>query len=157
VARFGDAMGEQKAPATVWRYVSSVSTFHRADGVANPVEAMAVKLALKRLHRAKGRAQAQAAPLNRPELVWGFRCQADFGGASLVSAKATRWLDRLDVGEVKIADRLQDSGQRAVLQVFRQRFEPCGVLCLQIHQFSDGVTPAPDTAATVVRSAGADD
>jgi hypothetical protein len=30
---------------------------------------MAVKLALKRLHRAKGRAQAQAAPLNRPELT----------------------------------------------------------------------------------------
>jgi len=50
----------------VRRYVSSVSTFHRAAGLANPVEAMAVKLALKRLHRAYGRAQAQAAPLNRP-------------------------------------------------------------------------------------------
>jgi integrase len=46
--------------------VSSLSTFHRAAGLANPVEAMAVKLALKRLRRAKGRAQAQAAPLNRP-------------------------------------------------------------------------------------------
>ena len=66
VARFIDEMGEQKKPATVRRYVSSVSTFHRAAGLANPVEAMAVKLALKRLHRAKGRAQAQAAPLNRP-------------------------------------------------------------------------------------------
>jgi integrase len=66
VARFIDEIGEQKAPATVRRYVSSLSTFHRAARVANPVEAQAVKLALKRLHRAKGRAQAQAAPLNRP-------------------------------------------------------------------------------------------
>lgn len=37
---------------------------HRAAGVANPCEAQTVKLALKRLHREHGRAQAQAAPLN---------------------------------------------------------------------------------------------
>ena len=66
VALFIDAMGEQKATATVRRYVSSIASFHRAAGMANPTEAMAVKLALKRLHRAKGRAQLQAGPLNRP-------------------------------------------------------------------------------------------
>jgi integrase len=64
IAAFIDAMGAQKAPATVRRYVSSVSTFHRAADVQNPCEAMAVKLALKRLHREKGRAQQQAAPVN---------------------------------------------------------------------------------------------
>lgn len=63
VAAFIDTMGASKAPATVRRYVSSVSTFHRAAGVANPCEVLAVKLALKRMHREKGRAQAQAAPL----------------------------------------------------------------------------------------------
>jgi hypothetical protein len=35
-----------------------------AAGVANPCETQAVKLALKRMHRERGRAQAQAAPVN---------------------------------------------------------------------------------------------
>ena len=57
-------MAASKAPAPVRRYVSSVATFHRAAGVANPCAAQAVKLALKRMHRERGLAQAQAAPLN---------------------------------------------------------------------------------------------
>ena len=64
VAAFIDAMAASKAPATVRRYVSSVATFHRAAKVANPCEAQAVKLALKRMHRERGLAQTQAAPLN---------------------------------------------------------------------------------------------
>lgn len=64
VAVFIDAMAASKAPATVRRYVSSVATFHRAAKATNPCEADVVKLALKRLHRERGRAQAQAAPLN---------------------------------------------------------------------------------------------
>jgi site-specific recombinase XerD len=64
VAAFIDAMAASKAPATVRRYVSSVATFHRAAAVANPCEAQTVKLALKRMHRERGLAQAQAAPLN---------------------------------------------------------------------------------------------
>ena len=64
IAAFIDAMAASKAPATVRRYVSSVATFHRAAKVANPCEAQAVKLALKRMHRERGLAQAQAAPLN---------------------------------------------------------------------------------------------
>jgi hypothetical protein len=47
VAAFIDTMAASKAPAMVRRYVSSVATFHRAAGVANPYEA-----------------QAQGAPLN---------------------------------------------------------------------------------------------
>jgi integrase len=57
-------MTEIKAPVTVRRYASSVSTFHRAAGVPNPCEALAVKLALKRMHRERGRGQGQAAPVN---------------------------------------------------------------------------------------------
>jgi integrase len=64
VAAFIDAHGASKAPATVRRYVSSVATFHRAAGAANPCTAMTVTLALKRLHRAQGREQRQAAPIN---------------------------------------------------------------------------------------------
>ena len=65
VAAFVDAMAEVKAPATVRRYVSSIATFHRAARLSNPCEDDAVRLALKRMHRAKGRAQAQATALTR--------------------------------------------------------------------------------------------
>lgn len=46
VAAFVDAMAATKAPATVRRYVSSVSIFHRAAKVENPCETQKVKLAL---------------------------------------------------------------------------------------------------------------
>ena len=65
LVRFIDAMSATKSPATIRRYVSSVATFHRAAKLPSPTEALEVKLALKRLHREKGRAQAQAAPLTR--------------------------------------------------------------------------------------------
>jgi len=64
VVAFIDAMAVVKATATVRRYVSSVSAFHRAAEVVNPCAAQAVKLALKRMHNARGRAQHQAEPLN---------------------------------------------------------------------------------------------
>ena len=64
VAAFIDTMARLKAPATVRRYVSSVITFHRAAGLGSPAEALEVKAALKRMHRERGRAQAQAAPVN---------------------------------------------------------------------------------------------
>jgi integrase len=64
VAAFIDAMAASKAPATVRRHVSSIATFHRAAGVANPCDGPDVKLALKRMHRALGRAQRQAAPVS---------------------------------------------------------------------------------------------
>jgi site-specific recombinase XerD len=64
VAAFVDAMAASRAPSTVRRYVASVASFHRAAEVANPCETQAVKLALRRMHNAKGRAQVQASPLN---------------------------------------------------------------------------------------------
>jgi site-specific recombinase XerD len=65
VAAFVDAMGEVKAPATVRRYIASVSHLHRAAELPNPAVTTAVRLALKQLHRAKNRAQVQATPLLR--------------------------------------------------------------------------------------------
>jgi site-specific recombinase XerD len=68
VAGFIDALAATRAPASIRRDVSSIATFHRAAGVGSRTAAPEVTLALRRLHRAKGRAQAQAAPLNRPLL-----------------------------------------------------------------------------------------
>jgi site-specific recombinase XerD len=64
IAAYVDAAAASKAPATVRRYCASLGMFHRAAGVANPCEALAVNLALKRMHNAKGRAQVQPSGLN---------------------------------------------------------------------------------------------
>ncbi len=82
VAAFVSAMAATKAPATVRRYLSSVATFHRAAKLPNPCEAELVRLALRRLHREKGRAQVQAAPLNRG-LVDSMIAKAGVGTKSL--------------------------------------------------------------------------
>ncbi len=66
VVAFIDAMSEARAPATVQRYVSSIAMFHRAAGVPTPTDDLSVKLAMKRMHREKGRRQRQAAGLTRP-------------------------------------------------------------------------------------------
>lgn len=84
VAAFIDGMAAKKAPATVRRYVSSIATFHRAAGVANPCNDMVVNLALKRMHRDKGREQQQAREIT-DELV-----------VRLLAAAGTRLCDLRD-------------------------------------------------------------
>lgn len=62
-------MAAQRAPATVRRYVSSIAHLHRAAGVHPlPTNSELVRLALKRMHREKGRKQRQAHGARR-ELV----------------------------------------------------------------------------------------
>ena len=64
VAAFVMAMAEQRAPATVRRYVTSIAAYHRAAGVTNPCDSLLVKRELKRMHRVRGRAQRQAEPIS---------------------------------------------------------------------------------------------
>ena len=59
VAAFVDEMGRIKTPATVRRYVSSIATVHKALREANPVDSATVRFALQRMHRRRGRRQAQ--------------------------------------------------------------------------------------------------
>ncbi|MFE1599209.1 tyrosine-type recombinase/integrase [Methylobacterium sp. ID0610] len=68
VADFIDAQAEAKSRATVERYRSSIAMLHRAAGLANPCTDELVRLAMKRMSRAKGRRQKQAEPLNRPSI-----------------------------------------------------------------------------------------
>ena len=65
IAAFIDAMAETRAPATVRRYVASISHLHRAAGLANPCNDELVRLALRRMHRAKGRRGNQKLGLTR--------------------------------------------------------------------------------------------
>lgn len=65
VVAFIEAQGETKSRATLERYRSSIAALHRAAGLTNPCADEIVRLAVKRLNRAKGRRQEQAEPLNR--------------------------------------------------------------------------------------------
>ena len=66
VAAFVDAKAELRAPATVRRYVTSLAIAHRALGLERTIKSPPVQLALKRMHRKKGRRQGQAAGLTWP-------------------------------------------------------------------------------------------
>ncbi len=65
VARFVDEMCTAKRPATVRRYVSSVSHLHRAAELLNPAEHSLVRLALRRMNRSQGVEQRQAEAMTR--------------------------------------------------------------------------------------------
>ena len=66
LAAFVDAKAEERAPATVRRYVTSLGIAHRALGLEKTVKSPPVQLALKRMHRKKGRRQDQATGLTWP-------------------------------------------------------------------------------------------
>ena len=68
VAAFIDAKAEVRAPATVRRYVTSIGIAHRALGLEATLKSPQVRLALKRMHRRKGRRQGQATGL-----TWALR------------------------------------------------------------------------------------
>ena len=60
IAAFVDAMAKVRAPATVRRYVASIAAAHRALGLGKTARSEAVRRALQRMHRRKGRRQEQA-------------------------------------------------------------------------------------------------
>ena len=66
VAAFVDEMGRIKTPATVRRYTSSIATVHKALKETNPLDSAAVRFALQRMHRRRGRRQAQVQGLTWP-------------------------------------------------------------------------------------------
>ena len=66
IAAFVDAKAELRAPATVRRYVTSLTIAHRALGLGKVLKSPPVRLALQRMHREKGRRQDQAAGLTWP-------------------------------------------------------------------------------------------
>ena len=78
VVAFIDAMAGVRAPATVRRYVANIATLHKATRQQNPLETSPVKFALQRMHRQRGRRQAQVQGLTWPlrqKLIGVGRCQ----------------------------------------------------------------------------------
>ena len=66
VVDFVDEMARVRTPATVRRYVSSIAALHKALRQTSPLESAAVRFALQRMHRLRGRRQAQVQGLTWP-------------------------------------------------------------------------------------------
>ncbi len=77
IAEFIDAMSEIRKPATVSRYVSSLNHLHRAAGIPEPKHSQIVTLALRRMRRARGTRQAQAAAMTRDRIDRILACLGD--------------------------------------------------------------------------------
>ena len=121
LVRFIDERAEQRSPATVRRYVSSIATMHKAAGVPNPAVAPEVGLALKRMHRVKGRAQKQAVALTRrhvdrmlrksPSSLRGLRDRALLATAYDTLARRSE-LAAMELADFALAD---DGGDGTVI------------------------------------------
>ena len=97
-------MADVRASATVRRYVASITTVHRRIG--RSVDGAPVKLALGRMHRLRGRRQAQA-----HGLTWPLR-------ERLLAAAGDRLIDARNRALVAVAyDALLRRSELTSLQV----------------------------------------
>ena len=111
VVAFVDDMARVKTPATVRRYVSSIGTLHKALRQRNPLDSAAVRFALQRMHRCRGRRQAQV-----QGLTWPLRNRLlEAAGDRLIDARnrallAVGYDTLLRRSELPILDRVAGNG-----------------------------------------------
>ena len=125
VAAFVDAMAEVKAPATVRRYVTSIGMAQRALGLEKTLGSPAVRLALKRMHRKKGRRQDQAAgltwPLRRRLLDAAGNRPIDDRNRALLAVAYDAMLRRTELTSLEVSDFLEEIGGDGTLLVRRSK------------------------------------
>ena len=145
VAAFVDEMAKARAPATVRRYVSSIAAAHRAVGRGRTVKSAAVRLALQRMHRAKGCRQAQAGgltfPLRQRLLEAAGTALIDLRDRALVAVAYDGMLRRSELSALQVSDVVEEMGGDATLLVRRSKTDQEG--------FGDVVYLAPDTVGMV--------
>ena len=113
VAAFVDDMGQEKSPATVRRYVATIATVHKAMEQPNPLESTAVRFALQRMHRRRGRRQAQVQGLtwplrNRLLAAAGDRL-IDTRNRALLAAGYDTLLRRAELVALDVRDLMEES------------------------------------------------
>ena len=130
VAAFVDAMATERAPATVRRYVASIASAHRAMGLEKTTRSEPVRQALARMHRRKGRRQAQA-----KGLTWALLERLmDATGDSLIDARnrallAVAYDTLLRRGELvalQVADIVEEADGAATVLVRRSKTDAQG-------------------------------
>ena len=121
VVAFVDDMGRVKTPATVRRYVSSIATVHKALRQTNPLDSAAVRFALQRMHRLRGRRQAQVQGLtwplrNRLLEAAGDRL-IDIRNRALLAVGYDTLLRRSELVSLEVPDLLEEIDGTATLLV----------------------------------------
>ena len=130
VVAFIDDMARLKAPSTVRRYVSSIATLHKALGQTSPLESARVRFALQRMHRLRGRRQAQVQGLtwpmrNRLLQVAGDRL-IDVRNRALLGVAYDTLLRRSELVSLEVSDLLEDIDGSATLLVRSGKTDPDG-------------------------------
>ena len=145
VAAFVDDMGAVRAPATVRRYVASIAAAHRAIGRAKTVRSAAVQLALKRMHRARGRRQEQVCgltwPLRQRLLAATGGKPIDARNRALVAVAYDGMLRRSELSALQVDDLIEEMRGDATLLVRRAKTDQEGL--------GEVVYLAPDTVEMV--------
>ena len=130
VADFVDAMADDRAPATVRRYVATIGVAQRAAGLPEPARAAPVRLALQRMHRRRGRRQRQVHaltwPLRQRLIEAAGERLIDDRNRALVAVAYDGLLRRSEVTELAVADLAVEPPGWATLLVRRGKTDPEG-------------------------------
>ena len=130
VVAFVDDMGRVKTPATVRRYVASLAIVHKALRQPNPLESARVRFALQRMHRRRGRRQAQV-----HGLTWPLRTRLlaaagdrliDARNRALLAVGYDTLLRRSELVSLDVSDVLEDIDGTATLLVRAGKTDPDG-------------------------------
>ena len=130
VAAFVDDMAGIKTPATVRRYVSSIAALHKVLRQPNPLDSASVRFALQRMHRRRGRRQAQVQGLtwplrNRLLEAAGDRL-IDVRDRALLAVGYDTLLRRAELVSLEVTDLLEDIDGTATLLVRSGKTDPDG-------------------------------
>ena len=130
LAAFVDEMADVKTPATVRRYVSSIAALHKALRQTSPLDSAKVRFALQRMHRRRGRRQAQV-----QGLTWPLRNRLleatedrliDARNRALLAVGYDTLLRRSELVSLEVTDLLEDIDGTATLLVRSGKTDPDG-------------------------------
>ena len=130
VVAYIEAMANERAPATVRRYVSSIAAVHKAAGERSPLDHVTVRRALQRMRRRKGCRQRQV-----HGLTWTLRRRLmeaagdrmiDARNRAILAVAYDAMLRRSELVAVQVVDVTMDRGGSASLLVRRAKTDPEG-------------------------------
>ena len=123
-------MAKMKAAATVRRYVASIEAAHRAMGLAKAPGGEALRRALARMHRQRGRRQAQA-----QGLTWTLRKRLmaatgdgiiDARNRALLAVAYDTLMRRSELVALEVSDIAEEPGGAATVLVRHAKGDPDG-------------------------------